>query len=262
MALACAGAGAHLNLVMYREHAISPALQAAAACTWEHSSSAASEAYVVPDACVDVLWNGAQLLVAGPDTRPTLVSLQADTHICGLRFLPGAAGTLLGVPASAIRDARVELSELWGERARVLQGQIERSADPAGVLAQLEAALLIRMRESGPVDSLALAVADALRPSPPVPSIAQLSAALGVSERQLLRRCDAAFGYGPKLLARVLRFQAFVRALPTCSRTGLAELALSLGYADQAHLAHDTAELAGRTPSQLRARWTASESAR
>jgi transcriptional regulator GlxA family with amidase domain len=90
-----------------------------------------------------------------------------------------------------------------------------------------------------------------------VPSVAQLSASLGVSERQLLRRCDAAFGYGPKLLARVLRFQAFVQALRVHSQLGLAELALGLGYADQAHLAHDTSELAGQTPRQLRARWAA-----
>ena len=121
------------------------------------------------------------------------------------------------------------------------------------------AAVAERFRESGPIDGLAMSVARALRSAQAehrLPSVAQLAAAAGVSERQLLRRCDAAFGYGPKMLARVLRFQAFVRALRGPSQLGLAELALSLGYADQAHLAHETSELAGRTPSQLRARWS------
>src|ERR1700712_5477445 len=138
---------------MYREHAISPALRNAAACTWEHRSVEGGEANVVPDACVDILWNGEELVVAGPDTRPVRLTLTANTSIHGIRFLPGAAGTLLGVPASALRDAQVELRDLWGERARVLQGQLEGSAESGALLAQLEAAVIERLRESGPVDA-------------------------------------------------------------------------------------------------------------
>ena len=254
---------------MYREFPIDPRLRAAAVCTWQQVSRDASQAHVVPDACVDILWNGERLMLAGPDTRPQSLRLAASTQIHGLRFVPGAAGTLLGVPASAVRDARVELREVWGERARVLEAGLHSAAraedSSVAIRLQLEAAVVERLRESGPSDPLALAVASSLRPalaldepgSAATPSVAQLAAALGVSERQLLRRCDAAFGYGPKLLARVLRFQAFVRALRAHTQLGFAELALSLGYADQAHLAHDTAELAGVTPSQLRARWAA-----
>lgn len=290
---------------MYQEHAIDPALRNVAVCTWQHSSCLASRSKVVPDACVDIVWDGARLSLAGPDTGPVEVAMRAGTQILGLRFAPGAAGTLLGVPASAVRDARVPLQELWGDDALQLEESLQRAHGPHAALREMEAALRARVSTSAAVDPVASAVAHALRPrldltaphasigsdrSPPrlqrdslaglqiqlagasplsaaadhrrwtagaaVPTVAQLSAALGVSERQLLRRCDAAFGYGPKLLARVLRFQAFVRALRVHPQLGLAELALELGYTDQAHLAHDTAELAGQTPSQLRARWS------
>jgi transcriptional regulator GlxA family with amidase domain len=82
--------------------------------------------------------------------------------------------------------------------------------------------------------------------------VAQLARATGVSERQLLRRARSAFGYGPKLLGRILRFQAFRSALRDQPQASLAQLALALGYADQAHLTHDVAELAGVPPSQLK----------
>jgi transcriptional regulator GlxA family with amidase domain len=191
------------------------------------------------------------------------VELRAGARLLGLRFIPGAAGALLGVPASAVRDARVALQELWGEGVAALEERLIAAADARAALSVLEAAVLERRRTSPPVDPVAQAVARALRPSLDTdlisrasqPSVSQLSAALGVSERQLLRRCDAAFGYGPKLLARVLRFQSFVHALPVHAHMGLAQLALALGYTDQAHLAHDTAELAGQTPRQLRAGW-------
>ncbi|MGV9612777.1 helix-turn-helix domain-containing protein, partial [Nocardia xishanensis] len=57
------------------------------------------------------------------------------------------------------------------------------------------------------------------------------------------RRSLAAFGYGPKMLARILRLQ---RALAVASAgTPPADTAIAAGYADQAHLARDMRELAG-----------------
>jgi len=246
---------------MYREHAISPALRSVASCTWQHTSTTAARSRVVPDACVDIVWDGTRLSVAGPDTKPVVVQMRAGTQLLGLRFVPGAAGTLLGVPASAVRDARVPLRELWGDSARLLEERLHAAPDAHAGRAQLQAAVQERMQVSAAIDPMASAVRDALRPKPNaelslVPSVAQLSAAIGVSERQLLRRCDAAFGYGPKMLARILRFQAFVHALREPGHLGLADLAIALGYTDQAHLAHETAELAGQTPSEMRARWS------
>jgi AraC-like DNA-binding protein len=53
----------------------------------------------------------------------------------------------------------------------------------------------------------------------------------------------AAFGYGPKTLARVLRMRRALRL----ARGGvsLAEVAARCGYADQAHLAREVKDLAG-----------------
>ncbi|CAM5397850.1 helix-turn-helix transcriptional regulator [Streptomyces violaceorubidus] len=66
---------------------------------------------------------------------------------------------------------------------------------------------------------------------------------LGLGARQLHRRSLAAFGYGPKTLARILRLR---RAL-ALARTGVpfAETAARTGYADQAHLSREVRDLAG-----------------
>ena len=75
---------------------------------------------------------------------------------------------------------------------------------------------------------------------------------LDLSERQLLRRCTIAFGYGPATLRRILRLQRFL-SLAGESRPdrGLADLAQEAGYADQQHLARDAKAIARATPSQL-----------
>jgi AraC-like DNA-binding protein len=78
---------------------------------------------------------------------------------------------------------------------------------------------------------------------------------LDLSERQLLRRCTVAFGYGPATWHRILRLQRFLELAGethTDGRVpGLAELAQQAGYADQQHLARDARAIARATPTGL-----------
>ncbi|MER7124688.1 helix-turn-helix domain-containing protein, partial [Streptomyces goshikiensis] len=88
--------------------------------------------------------------------------------------------------------------------------------------------------------------------------VAATAAAVGLGERRLHRLSLDAFGYGPRLLGRVLRLQ---RAL-ALSRRGLAqaEVAYAAGYADQAHLTREVRALAGVTPGAYAAGWAGANS--
>ncbi|MFD4428948.1 helix-turn-helix domain-containing protein [Nocardia sp. NPDC058497] len=61
----------------------------------------------------------------------------------------------------------------------------------------------------------------------------------------------SAFGYGPKMLARILRFQRALAAV----RAGVpaAETAAVTGFADQAHLSREFRDLAGCSVRTLQA---------
>ncbi len=78
---------------------------------------------------------------------------------------------------------------------------------------------------------------------------------VGLSLRQLRRRCHAAVGYGPKTLQRVLRFRRFVARIDTRAQSpgdlDLAALAAEAGFADQAHLTRECGRLSGLTPAAL-----------
>ena len=229
-------------------------LSGVARCTWQHTAERAELARVVPDACTDILWDGSGLHVAGPDTRPYSQPLAAGASLVCIRFAPGCGPRLLGAPGTALRDSRVDLGELWGDEAARLAERLASAPDVAAQWRLLEAAVRERLACGSGPDGLVLESVRLLaRGVDEVPSIAALAARLGVTERQLLRRSNAALGYGPKLLARILRFQSFMRALREGPRTSLAELAFVCGYSDQAHLSHETAELAGATPGQLQA---------
>ncbi|WP_046496848.1 helix-turn-helix domain-containing protein [Streptomyces odonnellii] len=195
---------------------------------------------VLPDGCMDLLWIGGTLLVAGPDTRAYAPQGIGGQYCAGVRFSPGTAPALLGVPAHELRDRRVELADLWSPaEVRRLTARLASATDPADAL---EAVALRRAAASGPPDPLLRAVVDGLNAGRTVAATADT---VGLGARQLHRRSLDAFGYGPKTLARVLRLQ---RALALV-RAGkpYAEAALAAGCADQAHLARETRDLAGLT---------------
>jgi transcriptional regulator GlxA family with amidase domain len=81
-------------------------------------------------------------------------------------------------------------------------------------------------------------------------SVGALARALGLSSRQLQRRTAEVFGYGPIMLARILRMQRFLHLLST-SDTSLARLASEAGFADQPHLARECRAIVGLPPSRL-----------
>jgi AraC-like DNA-binding protein len=240
--------------VRYREFRPGGELSGLVACTWERvvpRSGAPSASRVLPDGCVDLVWRRGGLLVAGADSGPLMSALEPDETIVGLRLRPGIAGPALGLPASELRDARVALERLWGPSGVELTERVGAADGAPARRRLLEEALLARLARIGEPDRLVLAAARRL--GLPRTRVGSLSAVLGSSERQLLRRFNAAVGYGPKTLDRVLRFQRFLSLAPAVARERdeLARVAAELGYADQAHLSRECRRLSGLTPTEL-----------
>lgn len=217
----------------YRELAAPPALRDVVACFWVRVTGSADEVQILPDGCTDLVWQrGRGTTVAGPDTGAKLVDREAGDVLVGMRMLPGAGGGVLGVPLDELRDLRADAADV--NRAF----DVEDDLVPAEVIARLASAATGR-RPDPLVAAAARRVAEQ--------EVRAVARDLGISERQLRRRFHAAAGYGPKTLARVLRFRRFVAGIDA-GRTDLAGLALDSGYADQAHLTRETTRLAGMPP--------------
>jgi AraC-like DNA-binding protein len=228
--------------VRYREHPVPPGLRALAECVWVSAPPATPEPVdVLPDGCMDLFVSGPAVFVAGPDTAPHPYTRPAGLTSAGVRFRPGVLPALLGVPAVAVRDARVPLADLAPEAARRGVALLESGAPPAGVLLALAGALPGPAPDPG-VGATAARLASGA-------SAADTADALGWTTRSLHRRCVAAFGYGPAVLRRVLRFRRALALLR--GGVGPAEVAAVAGYADQPHLSREVRALAGLAPGQL-----------
>jgi AraC-like DNA-binding protein len=237
----------------YLEWPAPAGLRHAIACLWAQvtpDEGGDRDVLVLPDGCSDLIWEqGRGAYVAGPDTGPVPNVMRAGTVTLGIRFRPSAGGPALGLPLSELRDQRVGLEDLRRRDARRLPGTLD--PDTAAIRAlELAAALVVDGAPDPAATRAAVLLAD------PRARAEDVAAEVGLSLRQLRRRCHTVVGYGPKTLQRVIRFRRFVSRLDAGLPAGqdahdLAALAAQAGYADQAHLTRECRALAGLTPAAL-----------
>jgi AraC-like DNA-binding protein len=239
----------------YRERPVAGSLHDHFVCAWVHRLPATETppVVVVPDGCIDLQWLGGAWRIAGPDREAIVEDLAAGTTVVGFRFRPAQAAPWLGLPAIELVNRRVPLEELWGVEARRLAEKASEARDVAALAHVLETASACK-RPSASASQLHMrAVFELLSAGAPPgrPVVAWLARELAMSERTLRRHCEDAFGYGPKTLDRVLRFQRFLKLVRGTRNAPAASLALEAGYADQAHLVRESRRLAATTPREI-----------
>ena len=214
----------------YREQRVAPGV-----ILWESDGSPGT---ILPDGCLDLIWNGRALVVAGPDAGARHHDGGGARHV-GLRFSHGRGPASLGVRADELRDTTAPLDTVWSDAAA--RELAERAAeDPVRAFRELAGAVPASDDPFGARVFTALARGA---------DVAGLADALGTTTRTLHRRCLPVFGYGPQHLGRILRLQrALARAR---AGTPWAEVAAVEGFADQPHLAREVRTLADTTPTEL-----------
>ena len=208
---------------------------------------------VVPDGFVDLLWRDDRLSVAGPDITAAHPELRPGTTVLGLRFMPGAAATSLRLPLTEVIGREVPMAEIWGSRVNRFADRIGSAPTVAEKLRAFQALLTDEapMLERPCRDGAMIFTFIRADTEHEGRKIMALRDRLGVSERTLRRRCRELFGYGPKTLDRILRFQRFQALAQSDAAEGLAVLALRAGYADQPHLTREIQSLCGMTAGEF-----------
>ena len=233
----------------YREQPPVAALRRHFSCVWTNSLPAnhAGSISVVPDGCVDIVWTDGFLHVAGPDLTAATPLFEPNTTIVGVRFQPGAARSWLGLPMSEIVGLQVDLGDLWGAVAPDISKRIEdaRSVEERSAVLQQELLRLVSDKEEPARDAAAVFGLMQSDPKESGTTISTILDRLDTSPRTLRRRCHEHFGYGPKTLDRILRFQRLLVLARRSPQASLADLTYDVGYADQAHMSREVRELTG-----------------
>jgi AraC-like DNA-binding protein len=211
-------------------------------------------------------------LLGGLHSSPALIAHEGAQSGIQVALRPLGARTLLGLPAGELAATDVPADAVLGRvqeaRARILaaDGWAER-------FAILDEILLAAVACAAPGVARGVALQAApevgwawrrLLRSGGTVRAAALAEETGWSGRHLAGRFRTEIGLTPKEAARVIRFHRARHLLAGAARggagagagrLGLADLAVTCGYFDQAHLAREFRSLAGCPPSQ----WLAEE---
>lgn len=219
---------------------------------------------ILPDGCVELILNfgdrfsqhsdGKRSLqprnfLVGQMTGPILISPTGAVQLLGIRFHPGGTLPFLRLPLDEVTDQVVDLGSLSSKLECDLLGAVSQSLSLMEKTAAVEK-FLTHCLEANPHDARLMKLAGRIVDTAGLVSVDQLAHDAGISSRQLERRFLREVGIGPKLFARIVRFQQVFRAVEQCNARWSA-IALECGYYDQAHLIRDFNQFAQQTPAVL-----------
>src|ERR1700749_5130856 len=127
----------YLPPIALREHVL---------CSWTQSIQRSDAVYahrVLPDACLDlVFFQGQPPAVIGPWTESFIAQLAPETRITGMRFHPGKAAAILGLPACELINQEAALGDIWRAALREPFARVGDFAPFRARRSALEAALV------------------------------------------------------------------------------------------------------------------------
>jgi AraC-like DNA-binding protein len=184
---------------------------------------------------------------------PFVIDTKAHASIVGVHFKPGGAFPFLGVPASELADAHVDLETLWGTLARELRDRLCAAATPTDRFRVLENTLNARLKDASTGHRAVHAALDIWRPDvSEMTTIRALAAYLGFSQRHFIHVFSNEVGMTPKLFCRVQRFQRTLELARKTAAPDWAGFAAACGYFDQSHMIHEFKAFSGLSPSEYR----------
>ena len=188
--------------------------------------------------------------VAGLRSGPVDIIHDGTQRGVQLELTPRGARALLGMPAAALAQGAWPLDEVAGRRAGELISRLAGAPGPAERAQVLDAVLSGWVCEDDKFPVAVDAFWRRLVATAGSASVTSIAGEMGLGRRYVGQLVRAELGLTPKTAARILRFGRAGRLLRSGRAGGLAEVAVTCGYFDQAHLTNDWKKLAGCTPGE------------
>jgi AraC-like DNA-binding protein len=186
--------------------------------------------------------------VQGVARRPVVRVLEGRGRVVGAAFRPGTFRAVAGRAVSTLTDLQMPAVAL---------GLAGGPADPCDAAALQDWLRAVLPDAPEPGGREAEAIVERIAADPTLTRVDRLAADAGRSVRSLQRLFAVHVGVGPKWVIRRYRLREITARLEAGRDVAWAALAADLGYADQAHLTRDVADLLGEPPMRHARRYPA-----
>lgn len=218
--------------------------------------------FVVPDGCIDIIFTCDNMKpsgnICGTVLKAKNVNFLPDIECFGVRLLPGNVSVLFNSPAINFVDKEIQIMDILKND----NGLIERIAKETQFhkrISLFTSYYLDIVSRSKDMPRLLHYVIRRINEENGQIKINELSDETGYTARYLHKVFQEYVGINPKSFCRVIRFQRSLNFIIKNNSTRISDLALELGYFDQAHFLHEFKDYCFLTPNQLMKRNICSE---
>ena len=184
----------------------------------------------------------------GANSKPFKVRVKGGFAVTGFAIRPSGWHALFSEPHHMVADKMLPLQLLWGQLADQMFEDVAEAKDDAAQLQAMENAIRKRLALFQRCDAdTQMARFEIIARTDSTIRIEEAASQVGLSVRQLERRCLAAFGLTPKAILRRSRFLDSATAMRGFSSPSEGELG-ALRYYDQSHMNREFRRYTGMTP--------------
>lgn len=205
---------------------------------------------VLPHPSVQFVLEAGASRVAGVACGRFTTRLEGRGRVLGTKFRPGGFRPFFGRAVSELTGRTVDPGEIFGPDFLESERRALAEPDPRAALALIDAFLRARQPLPDPVVELVGQITERAATDRDITRVEQLSTLFGLGVRSLQRLFADYLGVGPKWVIQRYRLHEASERISRGELVDWAELALDLGYADQAHFIRDFRRLVGKTPAE------------
>ena len=206
----------------------------------------------VPHPNVHLIFENGAAVVAGVQTHKFSRSLQGESRVFGVKFRPGGFRPFYGAAVSDLADRVVPAVRIFGKELKEFE-KIGLSSCPEDERVRAANAFFhARKPDPDPAVILASHLVDRILKEPEIKMVDDLVRLTGMGKRSLQRLFSEYVGVSPKWVIRRYRLHELIEKFNAGGEPDWAQLALDLGYFDQAHLINDFKSIVGHSPREYK----------
>jgi AraC-like DNA-binding protein len=217
---------------------------------WDLRGQPPHEQTILPHPNVHLVFEASGAGIYGVDRALFVRVLTGRGVVLGVRFRAGCFRPFWQAPISQLTDRVVPAARLFGPLAEKTRQAIICAEADAEMTGHAEALLCSALPEPDPVASQVASLVRLIGDDPLLRRVDQLSRACGISVRSVQRLFADYVGVSPKWVMRRARLHEAASRADLGKVVDWAELAVDLGYADQAHLTRDFTDTIGVPPGR------------
>jgi AraC-like DNA-binding protein len=217
---------------------------------WDLGGCEAQVVESLPHPNIHLIFEKGTSVVSGVQTCKFSRVLEGQARVFGVKFRAGGFRPFLDRPVSKLADRIVPASRVFGKDLEPLETILLSSGKDDDKVQAADDFFRAHAPRPDPRVEMASHLVERILREPEIKTVDDLANRAGMGKRRLQRIFNEYVGASPKWVIRRYRLHELVEKVNSGSQLDWSQVALELGYFDQAHLINDFKSIVGYSPAE------------